>query len=326
MTNLPDHPEISIIVCCYNAADTVRCTLESLRRQNFKSIEILAIDDGSTDDTLALLRCDVALDKRMRVLNNGRNRGTAYTRQLGLEEARAPLVLFFDADDIALPDMVSNLHNKLTSDPTIMGCSCYAEYFDGDRSLGHQRIGSRTKEEFLLSYANNKLYFQSIVTLISRDLALSVGGFRTDLMQNETGIRYEDYAEDLDLWCRMADLGADGRYFVTVPKVLFRYRKPLESTSTTNLVHMQLKMRWIKDCLRRRRTGHAERSLKEFIVSRGVWQRLTDWRSDRAAEFYKKAGFSYARHNYISLVCYLLLAGLHSPKLIRQKITTQTVL
>lgn len=318
-------PAVSVVVCSYNAATTVAQTLATLQVQSFTNLEIIAIDDGSKDDTVTVLHDCAIRDPRLRVLENPGNRGTAITRQRGLEEARAPLVIFFDADDLAEPRLIDTLYQTLLSDEEIMGVSCYAEYFNDAKTLGTQKIGATTKSEFLHSFKNDKLYFQSVVTLFYRNLALRVGGFRRGVMPNESGIRYEDYAEDLDLWCRMSDLGAEGRYFLTVPQRLFRYRKPLGSLSTKNLGLMQLKMRWIKDCLHRRRAGEPERSLSEFIASRSMFERFVDWRSDKAAAFYKKAGFAYARRNFAKLAWFLLLTGLMSPKLIRQKIATQKV-
>jgi len=233
--------------------------------------------------------------------------------------------MFFDSDDLANSNMVSRLLSRLTEDSNLMGVSCYSEYFSELGSLGFQRIGASDKDIFFNIYNRNKLYFQNIVTLTYKNLVLKSGGFRTNILINSQGIRYEDFAEDLDLWCRMSDLGAEGRYFVTIPEPLFRYRKPTGSLSTQNLKLMQLKMRWIKDCLLRRRGGQAERSLADFIASRTPLDRLNDWRSDLAAGFYKRAGFSYSSRSYGKLGLYLLLAGVLSPKLISQKIRTQLV-
>jgi glycosyltransferase involved in cell wall biosynthesis len=265
-------------------------------------------------------------DPRMRVLENPGNRGTAYTRQRGLNEARADLMMFVDADDIADPELVARLHKMLTSDPDLIGVGCYTTYFaEEGKKLGLQRVGPESRAAFEHIYREAKLLFMVPCTLFRRAAALAVGGYRQEVMPNVQGIRYQDFSEDLDLWCRMSDLGAEGKYFLTLPHSLLRYRKPLDSLSTKNLGYMQLKMRWIKDCLCRRRAGEPERDLATFLASRRVWQRLTDWRSDRAADFYKAAGFCYARRNFPGLGWYLLLAGLHSPKLIRQKIMTQKV-
>ena len=319
-------PAVSVAVCCYNAATTLSRTLESLAAQDFADFEILAIDDGSMDGTLEVLYDHAAREPRLRVLENPSNRGTAFTRQRGLDEARADVVMFVDADDIADPRLVGHLHNTLSTDPDLIGVGCYATYFaEEGKDLGIQRVGPESRAEFEHLYREAKLLFMVPCTMFRKADALAVGGYRQAVMPSPTGIRYEDFSEDLDLWCRMSDLGAQGRYFLTLPKTLLRYRKPLDSLSTRNLHYMQLKMRWIKDCLRHRRAGAPERDLGAFIASRGVWVRFGDWRSDKAAGFYKRAGFAYARRNFASLAWYLLLSGLMSPKLLRQKAATQTV-
>lgn len=319
--NLP----VTVVVCCYNSDDTIAETLQTLRSQTHHLIKILVIDDGSRDRSSEIIRQIASQDERIIILSNSENRGIAYSRQRGLLESKTDLIVFFDSDDLARPNMISVLLSRLMEDSNLMGVSCYSEYFSELGALGLQRIGAPDKDSFFNKYNSNKLYFQNIVTLTYKNLALRSGGFRTDILINSQGIRYEDFAEDLDLWCRMADLGTEGRYFVTVPEPLFRYRKPTGSLSTQNLKLMQLKMRWIKDCLLRRRSGQAELSLADFIASRTLLDHLNDWRSDVAAGFYKRAGFSYSSRNYGKLCLYLLLAGVLSPKLISQKIRTQLV-
>ena len=318
--------QVSIVVCCFNAARTVAGTLDSLSAQSFANIEIIAIDDGSTDDTVAVLCEHAERDPRLRVLENPGNRGTAFTRQRGLEEANSELVMFVDADDIADPALVTRLHDTLIADSDLVGVGCYTTYFaEEGKDLGIQRVGPESRSEFERLFREAKLLFMVPCTLFRKAEALAVGGYRQAVMSNPAGIRYEDFSEDLDLWCRMSDLGAEGRYFLTLPQSLLRYRKPLDSLSTNNLAHMQLKMRWIKDCLICRRSGRPERSLEEFIASRSLLDRFADWRSDKAAGFYKRAGFAYARRNFVGLAWYLMLTGLMSPKLIRQKVATQKV-
>lgn len=317
---------VSVIVCCYNSSATLSQTLESLVAQDFVDFEIIAIDDGSTDNTLIML-CDYAkLEPRLRVLENGSNCGTAYTRQRGLDNARAPFVMFVDSDDIAQPRLIGRLQETLSNDTDLMGVGCYTTYFVvEEKDLGTQCVGPESFIAFERMYREAKLLFMVPCTLFRKVDALAVGGYRQDIMPNSAGIRYEDFSEDLDLWCRMSDLGVRYRYFLTLPESLLRYRKPIESLSTKNFVYMQIKMRWIKDCLKRRRSGKCERSLAEFINSRSKWKRVGDWRSDKAAGFYKNAGFAYANKNFLLLAWYLLLTGLISPKLIYQKAATQKV-
>ena len=318
-------PPVTVIVCCYNAATTIRETIETLLAQQYANLIVLVVDDGSTDDSVATVRLIADRDSRVRILCNERNRGTAYTRMRGLTAAKTDLVMFFDADDLAESHLVSRLVEKIQADEMILGASSYARYFNEAGDLGIQRIGPVTKEAFFDLFKRNKLVFIPIVTLFHRADALAVGGYRLDIMPNDKGTRYEDFSEDVDLWCRMSDLGAQGRYFITIPEPLFRYRKPAGSLSSRNLHLMQLKMRWIKDCLLHRRTGKAERSLADFIASRTWFERMNDYREDAAAGFYKRAGFAYSNRNYFKLGAFLALAALCSPKLIRQKIMSQTM-
>ncbi|PKQ04787.1 MAG: hypothetical protein CVT72_11485 [Alphaproteobacteria bacterium HGW-Alphaproteobacteria-11] len=317
---------VTVIVCAFNAAATIFATLVSLRAQTHQVLEILIINDGSTDATNEIVRQQAEEDGRIRMLDNDGNRGTAYSRQRGLEEASNDLVMFFDADDLAEPDLVNSQIRLIESDKRILGVGCYARYFSDvseDTDLGLQRIGPTNREEFMTLYRNNKLMFMVPVTLFKRGHALTVGGYRQKLMPNPQGTRYEDFAEDLDLWCRLSDLGVEGMYFITIPKPLFRYRKPVDSLSTRNLKFMQLKMRWIKDCLCRRRAGIPERTLEAFIASRGAVDRFLDWRADIGAGFFRRGAFAYSRRDYPALAFFLMLAGIASPKLLIQKFRTQ---
>jgi glycosyltransferase involved in cell wall biosynthesis len=314
---------VTVIVCCYNAAETIRESLESLLTQSHPSIHLLVIDDGSTDESAAIVQEVAAGAPNLRLLRNDGNRGTAYTRMRGLQEATTEFVMFFDSDDRAEPQLVATLLEKALSDEKILGVACYARYFGERGALGIQQIGPTSATDFFSLYAAKKMIFIVPVTLFRRSIALQVGGYRTGVLPNLKGIRYEDFSEDLDLWCRMSDLGARGMYFITLPVPLFWYRKPLNSVSTKNVFLMQLKMRWIKDCLLRRRAGKPERSLGEYLASRTWAERLDDLRSDHAAMCYKRAGFAYSQGQFVRVALFLSVAGLLSPKLILQKIATQ---
>lgn len=318
-------PAVTIIVCCYNAAETLPATMESLQAQTHDPFEILIVDDASTDGTPEIVKIYLASDPRIRMVTHATNLGLAHGRKTGVENASHELLTFIDADDIAMPTMVERLVDELLADDMRLGVSSYRIYFDDERDLGVQKIGPTTREDYMRLYVGEKLIFLSNPNLVRKHDVLAVGGYRVDIMPNSEGIRHADFCEDLDMWCRMSDLSAVGRYFITLKEPLSRYRKPAGSMSTKNLKHMQNKMRWIKDCLRRRRAGMPARSLADFLSSRTVWQRLGDWRADSAAGFYKKAGFSYAKRNFIGIGWYLALSGLMSPKLIRQKIATQKV-
>ena len=320
-----NRPFVSIIVCAYNAEKDIPETLDSLIAQSYDALEILVVDDASTDATPGIVRDYARRDARVRMITHTENRGLAHGRKTGVAEASHELLTFIDADDIAMPKMIERLVEALLEDDKRLGVSAYRVYFDDSRDLGVQKVGPTKREDYMRLYDGEKLVFLSYPNLVRKTDVLAAGGYRIDVMPNDDGIRYEDFCEDLDMWCRMSDLSADGRYFITLKEPLSRYRKPAGSMSTKNVRIMQDKMRWIKDCLRRRRASEPEHSLADFLASRTAWERFSDRRADAAAGFYKKAGFAYANRNYPSLAWYLLLTGLTSPKLIRQKAATQRV-
>ena len=96
--------EVAILVAAYNAASTLPRCLDSLCNQTLTAIEILCVDDCSTDSTLTYLRHRAEADPRIRVLQTARNSGQAVARNLALQHVRAPYVCMVDADDWLAPD------------------------------------------------------------------------------------------------------------------------------------------------------------------------------------------------------------------------------
>jgi len=316
---------VTVIVCAYNAAKYIRDTLNSLIVQTYESLEILIVDDASNDETAAISRSYAERDSRVRVVRHPENRGIAHARKTGIEQSSHELLTFIDSDDVAMPHMVETLIREMLADDKRLGVSAFRIYFEDTRDLGMQQIGPTSREAYNRLYSHNKLIFLSFPHLVRKADVLCAGGFRVGLLPNADGVRYEDFCEDLDLWCRMSDFSADGRYFITLTEPLSKYRKSSDSLSTKNLRQMQNKIRWIKDCLLRRRSGQQEQSYANFLATRPRRKRILNWFADKSAQFYKQAGFAYSRRNYGRLILFLLLAGCASPRLMWQKIKTQAV-
>lgn len=92
-------PQIAILVAAYNAEHTLPRCLDSLCQQTLQDIEVMCIDDCSTDDTLSLLRTRARMDNRIRVYQTPENSGQAVARNQALQEVTASLVCMVDADD-----------------------------------------------------------------------------------------------------------------------------------------------------------------------------------------------------------------------------------
>lgn len=91
---------ISIIIPVYNASSTIDKTIESALRQSYYNIEIILIDDCSTDNSFNIIKNNSDNDKRIKVYRNEINLGVANTRNLGIKLASGEFIAFLDSDDI----------------------------------------------------------------------------------------------------------------------------------------------------------------------------------------------------------------------------------
>ena len=107
-------PQFSIIIPCYNAGQWIRTTIESILTQTYADFEIIAVDDGSQDDTLIQLQS--ISDSRLIVLQK-ENGGVSSARNMGLKKAKGKWVTFVDADDTVEPCMLEELQSAITSSP-----------------------------------------------------------------------------------------------------------------------------------------------------------------------------------------------------------------
>ena len=99
---MPEQPLVSVIVPIYNAQDHIARCVESIRRQTYKNLEILLLNDGSKDVSLEVCKMYANVDPRI-VLIDKANSGVAATRNMGLREARGKYLQFVDADDTIQP-------------------------------------------------------------------------------------------------------------------------------------------------------------------------------------------------------------------------------
>ena len=110
-------PIISIIIPVYNMEDYLEQTIGSLVNQTFRNIEILCIDDASTDNSLKILEDFKKRDKRVRVFCFAENKSAWSARILGIREARGRYIMFMDADDCLAPEACYDLIREMKRDP-----------------------------------------------------------------------------------------------------------------------------------------------------------------------------------------------------------------
>lgn len=107
-------PKVSIIVTSYNDANLLPKCLDALLGQTLSEIEIIGVNDASSDDTLAVLQRYAQKDSRVKVVDNPENLGLAASRNRGLTKVTAPFVMFCDADDYYEPTMCQAMYQAIT--------------------------------------------------------------------------------------------------------------------------------------------------------------------------------------------------------------------
>ena len=118
------HPRlVSVIIACYNCEQFIEETLDSVLRQTYHELEIIVVDDASTDGTVNLIESKEADDTRLKLLINEQNMGAAAARNRGLALARGRYIAICDADDLWGNDKIDQQLNILQKGNVIVGCN-----------------------------------------------------------------------------------------------------------------------------------------------------------------------------------------------------------
>ncbi len=114
-----NHPKVSVIVPIYNAEQYLRECLNSVISQTFTDIEILCIDDGSTDGSRDILQKYAEKDSRIRLINKAVNEGLLLARKTAVKEATGQYTIFLDSDDsFSQPDSIKTMMNLIKQENT----------------------------------------------------------------------------------------------------------------------------------------------------------------------------------------------------------------
>lgn len=120
-----NNEKISVIIPCYNVEKYIQNCLDSVFLQDYKNIEIIIIDDGSTDATLSIITKNQEVDERI-ILITQSNLGVSYARNAGLDRLSGAFLCFIDADDYVRSDYISKmLDNMYHNNSDIVCCEFY---------------------------------------------------------------------------------------------------------------------------------------------------------------------------------------------------------
>ena len=229
MSLSPSHPLVSVVIPCYNAERHIEDAILSCLNQTYSNLEILLIDDGSSDRSIKIARetSSIYPARRLQIIEhpNRENRGVSRSRELGILRSKGEFIAFLDADDIFLP-------NKIDVQVKIM------QHFP-EVVLSHTGI-------CLIGDVDNKesheFHFSSSPTLPYSFRALADFLFRLHICNSSVLVRRSCIAninwtsdmlfqcEDWLLWTLLSSRGK----FIQVPQKLTMYRKHSDSYSGQN--------------------------------------------------------------------------------------------
>ena len=205
--------EISIIIPCFNDGAYIQETIDSVNAQTFQNIEIIIVDDASTDkethNTLMSLN-----QKNMKVIFSEKNGGPSVARNRGIAEAQGKYILPLDADDKIAPTYLEKAKKILDEHSQTGIVYCEAEFF-GEKS-GKWELPPYTFPEILVG---NMIFATALYRKADWE---KVGGYRENMRQGN---------EDYDFWLSLIELG---REVYQIPEILFFYRIK-EASRTTRL-------------------------------------------------------------------------------------------
>jgi glycosyltransferase involved in cell wall biosynthesis len=214
---------VTVIVPAYNASLTIGATLDSIRAQTHANLEVLVIDDGSTDDTADIVLRYASIDRRIRLIRQA-NAGVAAARNRGIAEARGEYLAPIDADDLWRPAKIERQLRALHAGGARVGLVyCWFALIDEKSRIVSLRHRPVDEGDVLPRMCLGNVVGNGSSALIRRSVALEVGGYDSSLRA-----RQAQGCEDLKFHLQIA-----ARYhFAVVKDHLTGYRRTRRSMSS----------------------------------------------------------------------------------------------
>ena len=153
-------PEITVFMAVYNGEKYLKQAIDSTLNQTFKDFELLIVDDGSTDDSFLIAK--KYSDKRIRIVQNTNNKGLAFTRNRGIEEARGKYLATLDCDDISFKNRLATQMAFLSQNKDVAICGGKIKYIDEQLNYTGKLFSLRGDQDFLKTILMfNNIFFNS---------------------------------------------------------------------------------------------------------------------------------------------------------------------
>ena len=205
-------PQVSVVMPVYNGERFLAEAIESILDQTFTDLELIVVDDGSTDGSADIVRTYLERDGRIRFFQHERNRGAADARNTGIAAARGEYIAAMDADDISLPERLDTQVDYLRMNPDIGGVGLQGRVVEHDLTPRGD-FGVATHHALIALNYFLRYGVLGATLMLRRELLVAVGGY-------ESG---QSRVDDPELLARM--LNDTSIRFANLPDFLYLYRK-----------------------------------------------------------------------------------------------------
>lgn len=270
---------VSVIMPVYNGADLIRDAIESILAQTYRDLELIVIDDGSKDDTAAVV--ESIEDPRIRLVRQ-ENQGVAASRNNGVALARGPIIAFLDHDDAWVPDKLERQLAMMEETGAVIVGALMT--YIGPRGPLRAHAGEITDHQQERIKDARLMPFPPSSMIVRREALEQAGPFDAELVRNTGPI------DDLDMVAKVARLGR----VVTYPEPLGYYRVHGSAASFTKFFEMQRGTRFLQERFQRPVTW------EEWVAGNPATP--NEARIDKAKFYYRRAGFAYAGGRWVSAV------------------------
>ncbi len=191
---MPAKPKVTVFIPVHNRERYICVAVNSILAQTFEDFELVVVDDGSTDRTVAVL--ESYSDPRLRVARNPRNLGIPATRNHGLELARGEYIALLDSDDHAYPERLAHQVRFLDANPKITQVGTWCSFMDSDGNM----LDKVRRQPLQSDDIHAHLLFHCPVinrTVMARTETLRSIGYDTEFPR----------CQDYDMHCRLVTAG-----------------------------------------------------------------------------------------------------------------------
>lgn len=228
-------PKVSVVMAVYNGLPYLAAAVDSILRQTMEDLELIIVDDGSTDDSAAVIAGYEKQDARIRVLHQ-QNAGLAAARNAGIALARGEFIAMMDSDDESLPARLEKQAGFLRANPDVAAVACRCVLIDAEgRALKVQRERTPLQEAGLpLEVQVRRVIVQTNQTVM----------LRAKVAGDMGGMVYRPFftvLQDFDLSFRLAE---KHRLANLNGAPLYRYRQYAPDKKPANLSSRDQALRW----------------------------------------------------------------------------------